>query len=152
MGDKWFEDFEAGTEVEYGNYEVTKEAIIEFAEKFDPQHFHIDEEAAKKSNFGGLIASGWHTASMFMRMTYSENLGDGSGSLGSAGVEDMRWLKPVRPGDVLRVRARITNVRESNSKPDRGIVESSYIILNQHDEEVMSLKSMGFFLKRSPVV
>ena len=146
----FFEDFSVGMEREFGSVEMTKEAIIDFARQFDPQPFHIDEEAAKQSPYGGLIASGWHTSAAVMRILVDESLGKKSGSLGSGGVDELRWLKPVRPGDTIRVRSRIFEVRESASRPDRGIVRSDYTILNQHDEEVMTMRSMGFFLKRNP--
>jgi len=146
----FFEDFSVGMEKEFGGAVMTKEAIIDFARQFDPQPFHIDEEAAGESVYGGLIASGWHTAATVMRLLVDESLGKKSGSLGSGGVDELRWLKPVRPGDTIRVRSHIFEVRESASRPDRGIVRSDYTVLNQHGEEVMTMRSMGFFLKRNP--
>ena len=146
----FFEDFTVGMEKEFGGAVMTKEAIIDFASQFDPQPFHIDEEAALESVYGGLIASGWHTAATVMRLLVDESLGKKSGSRGSGGVDELRWLKPVRPGDTIRVRSHIFEVRESASRPDRGIVRSDYTVLNQHDEEVMTMRSMGFFLKRNP--
>ena len=146
----FFEDFSVGMEKEFGGAVMTKEAIIDFARQFDPQPFHIDEEAAGESVYGGLIASGWHTAATVMRLLVDESLGKKSGSLGSGGVDELRWLKPVRPGDTIRVRSHIFEVRESARRPDRGIVRSDYTVLNQHGEEVMTMRSMGFFLKRNP--
>jgi acyl dehydratase len=144
----YLEEYSVGMEREFGNKVVSKEEVIRFAKEFDPQPFHIDEDAAQDSMFGGLIASGWHTCAMLMRMLCDEFLIDDEGSLGSGGVDDIRWKMPVRPGDTLKVRSRVTEVRASESKPDRGIVRSQYSIRNQNDEEVMTVSSMGFFKKR----
>ena len=116
---KYFEDFEVGDCSEFGEYHVTKEEILEFASKYDPQPFHLSEEAGKAMIFGGLCASGWHTCAMTMRMVV-DNMPEGSGSLGSPGIDELRWLKPVFPGDTLRVRSSIVSKKESRSRPDMG--------------------------------
>ena len=144
----YLEEYSVGMEREFGSKTVSKEEIIRFASEFDPQPFHLDEEAAKDSMFGELVASGWHTCSMLMRMLCDEFLLDDVGSLGSGGVDNIRWKKPVRPNDTLRVQSRVTEVRPSESKPDRGIVKSQYSVLNQDDQIVMTIESMGFFLKK----
>jgi acyl dehydratase len=144
----YLEDYSVGMERKFGHKIVTDEEVIRFATEYDPQPFHIDEDAAKESVFGGIIASGWHTCAMLMRMLCDEFLINDEGSLGSGGVDNIRWKMPVRPGDTLSVLSRVTEVRESESKPDRGIVRSSYSIRNQNDEEVMTVSSMGFFKKR----
>jgi len=149
MAGMYLEDFEVGFERHFGAYTFTTEAIKEFANKFDPQSFHIDEEAAENSPFGGLIASGWHTSSALMRMLVDEFLGEKSGSLGSPGIDQIRWLKPVRPGDTLNVRSSILDVTPSRSKPDRGAVRTSYSVRNQDDDEVMTMIGIGMFLKRN---
>ena len=144
----YLEEYSVGMDREFGSKTVSKEEIIRFASEFDPQPFHLDEEAAKDSMFGELVASGWHTCSMLMRMLCDEFLLDDVGSLGSGGVDNIRWKKPVRPNDTLRVQSRVTEVRPSESKPDRGIVKSQYSVLNQDDQLVMTIESMGFFLKK----
>lgn len=145
----YLEDFEVGRTVSYGAYEVTEEEIIEFAEKYDPQPFHLSHEAAKGSFLGGLCASGWHTCSMTMRMMIDELTRTGGGtSLGSPGIDELRWLRPVRPGDVLSVINEVTEVRPSRSRPDVGTVHSNMIVNNQKGEPVMTFKSIAFFPKR----
>src|SRR5437870_3196748 len=111
MGKVYLEDFEKGSVIELrGRRTVTREEIIAFAREFDPQPFHLDEDAAKRSPFGGLIASGWHTTAMVMRLIVDEFLAPDSGSLGSPGADEIRWLKPVRPGDTLRLRVTVADV------------------------------------------
>lgn len=144
---RYFEDYEVGQCREYGGYEVTEGEVIEFATKYDPQWFHTDPERAKESIYGGLIASGWHTAAMLMRMTVDGNVGQAA-SLGSPGVDEVRWLKPVRPGDILRVRSTVTELVPSRSKPDRGIVRSFTEVLNQKDEPVMTMRGMVMIGRR----
>ena len=123
---------------EFGGIFIDKEKIIEFASEFDPQPFHIDMEVAEKSEFGGLIASGWHTAAATMRLLVDHFLSESS-SLGSPGIDELRWLKPVRPSETLRVRVTILDRRKSKSKPDRGFVRSKIETLNSKEETVMSL-------------
>ncbi len=145
----YFEDFAVGDTRELGGRTVSEAEIVAFGRQFDPQPFHIDPEAASRSPFGGLIASGWHTAALAMRMVVDELLPPGSGSLGSPGVDELRWHHPVRPGDTLRVRTEVVETVPSRSKPDRGLVKLRYRVLNQRDEEVMSLIGMGLFRRRS---
>jgi len=140
----YWEDFPVGSVTEYGGVTLTKEDIIRFAKEFDPQPFHIDEEAAKHSQFGGLVASGWHTCSLCMRMMCDAYLLD-SANLASPGVENIRWLKPVRPGDRLHARVEIVESRRSNSRPDRGVVRSHMQLFNQRDEVVLSMRGMGMY-------
>lgn len=143
----YFEDFHAGQIVELGSYQINEEEIIAFARQFDPQPFHLDAEAAKQSIFGGLVASGWHTCSLLMRMLVNGLLLR-SASLGSPGVDEIRWLKPVRPGDTLSMRMKIIETLASQSKPDRGVLRSEYEASNQHGEVVMRMKTLGMFGRR----
>jgi len=145
--ERYFEDYIAGSVHEFGPIVVEEAEIIDFAQRYDPQPMHIDPEAAKQSMYGGLIASGWHTASMMMRLFVTHYLAPVS-SLGSPGVDELRWLKPVRPGDELLVRVTITETRRSQSKPDRGIVRSFAEVLNQKGEVVMTMKGVNFVLCR----
>jgi acyl dehydratase len=149
MGPAYLEDFVVGSVDEFGAETITKEEIVAFARSFDPQPFHIDEEAAKRSHFGGLIASGWHTTALVMRMMVARFLGRESGSLGSPGMDEIRWLLPVRPGDTLHVRVEVLEVKPSRSKPDRGVVRSGYRVTNQHGQVVMTMIGLGMFLKRA---
>lgn len=143
----FFEDFQVGAVHESGRYTVTKEEILEFARRFDPQPFHVDEEAALQSQFGGLIASGWHTMALCHKIVVTEILGPDSGSLGSPGVDEIRWLKPVRPGDTLWVRSEVLEVTPARSKPG-GLVKFRYRVRNQNDEDVMAAVGNGFFRRR----
>lgn len=144
----YLEDFEADQIVELGSRTVTKEEIIEFAEQFDPQPFHIDETAAAETIYGGLIASGWHTVCLFMRLLV-DGLLSNAASMGSPGVDEVRWLKPVRPGDVLTARGVIHEVIPSRSKPDRGVLRTTYEMYNQHGERVLSMKGVGMFARKN---
>jgi acyl dehydratase len=146
-GEWYFEDFHPGQEIDLGTRSVTEEEIIAFARQFDPQPFHIDHDAAAGSIFGGVIASGWHTCSMMMRMVV-DGLMARSASMGSPGVDSVRWLRPVRPGDTLHVRYLTQDVRASNSRPDRGVVWSKWVATNQHGEEVCTIECMGMFARR----
>ena len=145
---RYFEDYIAGTTHEFGSILVEEEEVIAFARRFDPQPFHMDPDAARESAFGGLIASGWHTASLMMRLYASHYLSPAS-SLASPGVDELRWLKPVRPGDLLSVRVTILETTPSRSKPDRGIVRSFIEVLNQQREVVMSMKALNFIRCRA---
>jgi acyl dehydratase len=146
-GQRYFEDFHPGQEIDLGRRPVSEEEIIGFARQYDPQPFHVDREAAAASMFGGVIASGWHTCSMMMRMVV-DHLFAGSASLGSPGVEKIRWHQPVRPGDTLAVRYRTLRVKPSASRPDRGVVWSEWEARNQDGELVCTLEGMGMFLRR----
>jgi len=145
---KWyFEDFEVGRTIDVGSRTVSEEEIIDFATKYDPQPFHIDKVAAGKSMYGGIIASGWHTCGMIMRLMVDGFLKEAA-SLGSPGVDEIRWLKPVRGGDTLHVTTTALEVRPSASKPDRGVVVTQWQAKNQHGELVATVKGMGMFLRR----
>jgi acyl dehydratase len=143
----YFEDFPAGEVVEFGDREVTAEEIIVFARQFDPQPFHLSEEAGRASVAGGLIASGWHTASMMMRIIVDAMLFDAAGQ-GSPGMEAIDWLKPVRPGDRLRVRRITVSARSSRSRPDIGVIEARFELMNQNREIVMTQQGSMFFRRR----
>ena len=143
----YWEDFREGEVREFGATEVKRDDIVRFASEFDPQPFHLDEDAARATMFGGLIASGWHTASMAMRMMCDGYL-HRAASLGSPGVESLKWLRPVRPGDTLRVRMTVLERRPLKSKPGVGIVKSRHEVLNQHDEVVMEMQAAGMFGRR----
>lgn len=144
---RYLEDFEVGQVFEFGGHTVSEAEILEFARRFDPQPFHIDPESAKGSIYGGLIASGWHTASLYMRMLVDSMVAD-SASMGSPGLDNLRWLKPVRPGDTLRARLTVLEVTPSRSRADRGTMRSRAEVLNQRDEVVMSLEPIGIFGRR----
>jgi len=146
---RYFEDFAVGDVTELGTVDVSEAEIIEFAERFDPQSFHIDPEAAKDGPFGGLIASGWHTCSVMMGMLV-RNLLTGSTSLGSPGIEEIRWLRPVRAGDTLRMYTCVLAKRVSASRPDRGIVTTLWEGLNQADETLITVRSNALFGLRHP--
>lgn len=143
----YFEDFEVGQSSRFGEYLVTEEEVKTFAASYDPQFFHLDEEAAKHSLFGGLCASGWHTSAMFMRMLI-DSLPEDHGSLGSPGVDKLKWLKPVYPGYILSVKGTVLEARPLESKPGVGMVKMAYEIINQHEDTVMSLESNAFFRYR----
>jgi acyl dehydratase len=146
--DRYFEDYLPGTVFEYGEIPVTEAEIIEFARRFDPQYIHVNPDAADRGPFGGLIASGWHTAAMMMRLIV-DNFLPTRASLGSPGIDELRWLKPVRPGDLLRVRLSILEATRSRSKPDRGVVRTLCEVLSQNREVIMSLKAMNIIACRS---
>ncbi len=144
----YFEDFAPGQVLESGSHTVTLEEILAFARQFDPQPIHVDETAARRSPYGGIIASGWHTAALCMRMVVDSALVGETGSLGSPGVDELRWLRPVRPGDTLRVLIEVLEVRPSRSKPDRGLVRLRYTVRNQHGEDAMTVVAMGIMQRR----
>jgi acyl dehydratase len=146
-GEWYFEDFHPGQEIDLGTRSVSEHEIIAFASQFDPQPFHVDPEAAAGSIYGGVIASGWHTCSMMMRMVVDGMMARSS-SMGSPGLDSVRWLRPVRPGDTLQVRYVTKDVKASNSRPDRGVVWSKWVATNQHGEEVCTIEGMGMFARR----
>jgi acyl dehydratase len=143
----FLEDFAPGQIRESAPRTLTKEEIIAFARDYDPQPFHVDEAAARHSVYGGLIASGWQTVGIMMRLLWETFLRE-TASLGSPGSDEIRWLKPVRPGDTLRARFTIVDVVPSRSKPDRGIVRTFTEVLNQHGEIVMTHRGLGMFGRR----
>ena len=144
----FFEDFSAGEIREYGDRLVTAAEIVEFAREFDPQPFHLDEEAGRDTQAGGLIASGWHTAALLMRMNCDEFVTH-CASQGAPGVDEVNWLKPVRPGDRLRVRRTTLSARPSRSRAETGLVEMLFEVLNQNGEVVMTQRGV-FFIGRRP--
>ncbi|MCL4540295.1 MAG: MaoC family dehydratase [Bacteroidetes bacterium] len=144
---RYFEDYTAGSVHEFGNIAVDEDEMIAFARRFDPQPFHTDPEAAKLSVFGGLIASGWFTAGLLMRALV-DNYVSQVASLGSPGVDELLWLKPVRPGDTLSVRVTVLETQRLRSKPDRGFVRTFAEVFNQDGDAVMTVKSGGFVRRR----
>jgi acyl dehydratase len=142
-----FEDFTDGAVREFGGRTVDKAEVLRFAAAYDPQPLHLDEEAANASILGGLSASGWHTCAMVMRMMCDNYLLD-STSQGSPGIDNLHWLKPVRPGDTLRVRMTVLEARASKSRPEIGLVRSGWEVFNQQDEQVMSMEGWGMFGRR----
>lgn len=146
--DRYLDDYSEGAVYEFGSMAVEEEEIISFAKRFDPQPFHTDPEAGRKSMYGSLIASGWHSASMMMRLFVDHYLSHVA-SLGSPGVDDLRWLKPVCPGDDLIMRVTVVEVRRSRSKPDRGVLRSYVEVLNQHRETVMTMMALNLLLYRN---
>jgi acyl dehydratase len=139
---RYFEDYLPGAQFEYGSIALTQDEIVEFAQRFDRQSIHTDPEAAAEGPFAGLIASGWHTAAVMMRL-FADHYLSKIASLGSPGVDELRWLRPVRPGDSLCIRVLVVEANRSRSKPDRGLVRSSIEVLNQRGEVVMSVKAMN---------
>ncbi len=144
----YFEDIEVGSTASFGHYTVTREEVIEFASRYDPQPFHLDDAAAAKTHFGRLSASGWHTCAMTMAMMVKNFKQEELASLGSPGIDELRWLKPVYPGDTLRVEAEITEKRRSATRPEMGITKSRQTVFNQHNEPVLSMISNGLIRVR----
>ena len=142
------EDLTPGQIHHLGRRTLERDEIVAFARDWDPQPFHLDEAAAATSIYGGLIASGWHTACVFMRL-FVDGLLHRAAAMGSPGIEELRWLKPVRPGDTLEARLEILEVRPSRSKPDRGLVRARSVVLNQDAEEVLSFVATLLFKRRS---
>ncbi|WP_432202018.1 MaoC family dehydratase [Erythrobacter sp. W53] len=145
-----FEDIEVGKRTAYGSYEVTREEVIEFASKYDPQAFHLDDEAAAKTHFGRLSASGWHTAAMTMAMMVENMKNVRQAGLGSPGIDQLRWRKPVYPGDTLRVESEVIEKRRSKSRREMGIFKSKAEIFNQDDVIVMDFITNGLIAVRDP--
>jgi len=146
---RYWEDFGVGDVTELGTVEVERDEMVEFARRYDPQPFHIDEEAAAAGPFGGLAASGWHTAALFMSMFVRSILLD-SASMGSPGVDELRWTAPVRPGDRLTGRVTVTAAEPSAKRADRGTIFTANEVLNQDGDVVMTLKARGYFRRREP--
>ena len=146
--ERYLEDYIEGSVHEYGPLTITEAEIVEFGKKFDPQVFHTDPERAKKTAYGGLIASGWHTCSLFMRLFVDHYLA-GPASLGSPGVDELRWLKPVRAADQLTLRITVHKVKPSRSKPDRGVLFSFCEMVNQEREVVATMMAMNLIRFRN---
>ena len=147
--DRYFEDYLPGSVHEFGSITVEEEDVIEFGKRYVPLSYHVDKEAARRSIYGGLIASGWQTAALMMRI-YTENYLSHVANLGSPGGDELRWNKPVFPGDQLSVRATVMEARRSESRPDRGIVRTWIEVLNQKREVVMTMKMVNFVKCRNP--
>ncbi len=146
---RYFEDFKPGDVAEFGPRPITREEIVAFAAEFDPQSMHLDEQAARATMLGGLAASGWHTCCILMRMIADGFILD-SASMGSGGVDEVKWLSPVRPGDTLTLRASVVNARASKNRPDMGLVHFLYEMFNQRGECVMTLTTAMMLGRRHP--
>jgi acyl dehydratase len=149
IDDRYFEDYEPGASYEYGHVEITAGDIVEFARQWDPQPIHIDADWARTGPFGGLIASGWHTSAVCMRMYVDHYLSRVAG-LASPGIDELRFAVPTRPGDVLHARFTVLEARPSRSKPDRGILFTRMEGINQHDQPAMSAIGMNMVARRHP--
>ena len=142
----WFEDIEIGKETEYGSYEVTREEVLEFARKYDPQPFHLSDEAAAKTHFGRIAASGWHTAGITMSLLVKSGMPISGGLIGAGG--EIEWPRPVRPGDVLQVESEVLAVVPSRSRPERGMITVKSVTKNQRGEVVQTLTSKMLVWKK----
>ncbi|QYU67115.1 MaoC family dehydratase [Leptolyngbya sp. 15MV] len=145
-----YEDIAVGSRQSFGGYEVTRDEVTDFAGKYDPQPFHLDDEAAAATHFGRLSASGWHTCAMTMAMMVANMQANPQAGLGSPGVENLRWAKPVYPGDTLRVETEVIEKRRSKSRPDMGLFRSRIRTFNQHGEVVLEMTSTGLIGVREP--
>ena len=145
---KYFDDIEVGDATEFGHYDVTREEVLEFARKYDPQPFHLSDEAAAKTHFGRLAASGWHTCAMTRAVIARHVVDDEQAGLGSPGVDELRWLKPVYPGDRLTVRGSIVEKIPSRSKPHIGVIRTTTTVSNQDGVDVMSFTSIVMMQRR----
>ena len=147
---RYWDDIQVGDRSTFGRYEVTREEVLDFARKYDPQPFHLSDEGAADTHFGRMAASGWHTCAMAMAMNVAhfEEAGTQQSGLGAAGVDELRWLKPVYPGDVLRCENEVLEVRASQSKPHIGSLRTQLTVFNQHDEPVMRFVAIGLMLRR----
>jgi acyl dehydratase len=144
----YFEDLEVGAETYFGAYEVTREEVLEFARKYDPQPFHLSDEEAAKTHFGRVAASGWHTAAMTMAVIARHVVAHEQAGLGSPGIDELRWTKPVYPGDTLHVRGKIVDKTPSRSRPEMGSFRTHTIVTNQDDQPVMSFTSIVLIRRR----
>lgn len=145
-----YEDIEVGSQQSFGRYAVTRQEVVDFASKYDPQPFHLDDDAAARTYFGRLSASGWHTCAMTMRMLVENMSVVEQAGLGSPGVDNLRWVKPVYPGDVLRCETEVIEKRRSKSRPDMGLFKSRCRTFNQKDELVLEMVSNGLIRVRHP--
>ncbi|MDF2384694.1 MaoC family dehydratase [Nostoc ellipsosporum NOK] len=144
----YLDDMQVGATRSFGRYEVTREEVLDFARKYDPQPFHLSDEAAAETHFGRLAASGWHTCAMTMSMFVAEMAVHPQASLGAAGVDELRWLKPVHPGDVLRCESEILEVNPSRSRPDMGSMRTQTTTYNQHGEPVLRFVALALMRRR----
>ena len=144
----YFEDLVVGAQTEFGSYEVTREEVLEFARKYDPQPFHLSDEEAAKTHFGRIAASGWHTAAMTMAVIARHVVADEQAGLGSPGIDELRWRKPVYPGDTLTVRGHLLEKTPSRSRPDIGSFRTQTIVTNQDDQVVMTFVSIVLIRRR----
>ena len=144
----YFEDVAVGATASFGRYAVTREEVIDFARRYDPQPFHLDDAAAAQTHFGRLSASGWHSAAMAMRMLVDNLTANAQAGLGSPGLDELRWLKPVYPGDTLRVETEVLEKRRSRSRPEMGSYRSAIRVYNQDDVMVMTMNSIGLIRTR----
>ena len=145
----YFEDLEPGTTAKFGRYDVTREEVIEFASKYDPQPFHLSDQAAAQTHFGRISASGWHTCAMVMRMMVDNITERKHAGLGSPGLDELRWLRPVYPGDTLRVETTLLDKTPSRSRPEMGSFRSEVKVFNQDDVLIATMKSIGLIRRRS---
>lgn len=145
---QYWEDIEVGAVARFGRCEVARDEVIEFAARYDPQPFHLSDEAAAQTYFGRLSASGWHTAAMTMRMLVENLSRNAQAGLGSPGLDELRWLRPVYPGDTLRVETRVLEKTASRSRPDMGSYKSEITVFNQDDAPVMRMQSIGLIRRR----
>jgi acyl dehydratase len=145
--ERWFEDYAPGSTEEFGPLTVAEDDVVDFGRRYDPQPFHVDADAAAAGPFGGLIASGWHTCALMMRLFADQYLSPVS-SLGSPGVDELRWVRPVRPGDELTLWITVVEARVSRSKPDRGLVRTRTELRNQTGEVVLSMVAMNLIRTR----
>ena len=146
----YFEDLEVDAETDFGSYQVTREEVLEFARKYDPQPFHISDEAAANTHFGRLAASGWHTAAMTMAVIARHVVKHEQAGLGSPGIDELRWTRPVYPGDTLHVRGKIIDKTPSRSRPDMGSFRTHTIVTNQNEQPVMTFTSIVLIRRRPP--
>jgi acyl dehydratase len=147
---QYFEDLIVGSKASFGNYPVTREDVVEFARKFDPQPFHLSDEAAAETHFGRLSASGWHTCAMTMAMLVENLKANRQAGLGSPGIDELRWLRPVYPDDTLRCESELIDKRVSQSRPEMGIFKTRLTVFNQDDLPVMTMISNGLIRVRTP--
>ena len=147
---RYFEDYKVGERASFGSYHVTREEIIEFASKYDPQPFHLSDEGAAGTHFGKLAASGWHTGAMCMAMLVENMENVQHASLGSPGLDELLWKKPVHAGDTLRVETEVIEARRSKSRPELGLTKSRIQVFNQNDELVMQSVNVGLMVVRDP--
>jgi acyl dehydratase len=145
---RYWEDIEIGARSSFGRYEVTRDEVVAFASKYDPQPFHLSDDAAAETYFGRLSASGWHTCAMLMRMLVEHMRTERQAGLGSPGIDELRWLRPVYPGDTLRAESEVLDKTPSKSRPDMGSYRGRTTVFNQHDEPVMTLTSIGLIRRR----